>query len=118
MNVAPTSIKAGPVTFDVKNLSKTMEHEMIVVALTNVDQKLQTVIESKINVLGEAPDLDPGQRKTLTLNLKPGHYRIICNNPATKSFASPTPAASVRARANAVFDSSEAKPWDYIIAYP
>ena len=31
--------------------------------------------------VGEIGDLQPGQAKTLTLPLKPGHYALICNLP-------------------------------------
>jgi uncharacterized cupredoxin-like copper-binding protein len=81
------TIKAGPVEFDVSNDSKTLVHEMIVVGVARpdsslpYDQKANRVIESKIRDLGEASDLDPGQKKTLRLVLKPGDYLLICNQP-------------------------------------
>ncbi len=31
--------------------------------------------------MGEVSDLGPGRDDTLTLNLKPGHYALICNLP-------------------------------------
>jgi len=31
--------------------------------------------------VGETGDLAPGAAKTITLNLKPGHYALICNMP-------------------------------------
>jgi uncharacterized cupredoxin-like copper-binding protein len=82
------TIKAGPVEFDVSNDSKTLVHEMIVVGVARpgaslpYDQKANRVIESKIRDLGEASDLDPGQKKTLRLVLKPGDYLLICNQPS------------------------------------
>ena len=45
------------------------------------DQKANRVIESKIRDLGEASDLEPGQKKTLRLVLKPGDYLLVCNQP-------------------------------------
>jgi uncharacterized cupredoxin-like copper-binding protein len=83
----PQSVKAGPVVFDVSNDSKTLVHEMIVVAVARpdatlpYDQKTHRVIESKIRDLGEASDLKPGEKKTLRLDLKPGYYLLICNQP-------------------------------------
>lgn len=80
-------VKAGPVTFMVSNDSKTLVHEMIVVSVADpktplpYDGKNDRVIESKIKDLGEASDLPPGTKKTLTLTLKPGHYLLICNQP-------------------------------------
>ena len=87
MTLDKTSAKAGPVEFDVANLSKTKTHEMVVVAVTAAGEKLaydsknDTVNELKIKDLGEAADLEPGTKKTLTLDLKPGAYELICNQP-------------------------------------
>ncbi len=81
------SVKAGPVKFLVSNDSKTLVHEMIVVDVAEpnrplpYDRKDNRVIESKIKDLGEASDLPPGQKKTLTLTLKPGNYILMCNQP-------------------------------------
>lgn len=87
MTLDKSSVKAGSVEFDVSNLSKTKTHEMIVVAVKSkaekfaYDSKDDKVDEMKIKDLGEAADLDPGARKTLTLALKPGVYELICNQP-------------------------------------
>ena len=81
------SIKAGPVRFVVSNDSKALIHEMIVVSVAEpntplpYDRKDDRVIESKIKDLGEAPDLKPGEKKTLSLTLKPGDYILMCNQP-------------------------------------
>ena len=81
------TVKAGPVKFLVSNNSKNLVHEMIVVSVAEpntplpYDQKDNRVIESKIKDLGEASDLPPGTKKTLTLTLKPGNYILICNQP-------------------------------------
>jgi uncharacterized cupredoxin-like copper-binding protein len=62
-------------------------HEMIVVGVARPDAKLpydpkhNRVDESKIDDLGEASELGPGEKKTLRLNLKPGDYLLICNQP-------------------------------------
>jgi len=81
------SVKAGPVKFLVSNDSKTLVHEMLVVSVANpnavlpYNKKDNRVIESKIKDLGEASDLPPGTKKTLTLTLKPGDYILMCNQP-------------------------------------
>ena len=81
------SVKAGPVRFVVSNDSKDLIHEMIVVSVAEpntplpYDRKDDRVIESKIKDLGEAPDLKPGEKKTLSLTLKPGDYILMCNQP-------------------------------------
>jgi len=83
MMAEPQSVKAGQVSFEVSNKSKSIVHEMIVVADLGValpyDEKKSKVIESKIKHLGEASDLAPGSKKTLKLKLKPGNYILICN---------------------------------------
>jgi uncharacterized cupredoxin-like copper-binding protein len=82
------SVKAGPVRFVVSNDSKDLVHEMIVVSVAEpntplpYDRKDDRVIESKSKDLGEAPDLRPGEKKTLSLTLKPGNYILLCNQPA------------------------------------
>ncbi len=81
------SIKAGPVRFVVSNDSKDLVHELIVVSVADpstplpYDSKANRVIESKIKDLGEAADLKPGEKKTLSLTLKPGEYILMCNQP-------------------------------------
>ena len=81
------TVKAGPVVFEVSNDWKTLVHEMIVVAVADphaplpYDKKNSRVNEFKIADLGEASDLQPGEKKTLRLTLKPGNYELICNQP-------------------------------------
>ncbi len=83
----PANVKPGPVLFEVSNDSKKLVHEMIVVAVSNpdaalpYDRKADRVIESKIRDLGEASDLQPGEKKTLRLTLEPGNYILMCNQP-------------------------------------
>jgi uncharacterized cupredoxin-like copper-binding protein len=60
---------------------------MVVVAVTApgkalpYDEKTQKVIESRIRRLGEIADLKPSAGGKLTLNLRPGTYLVICNQP-------------------------------------
>ncbi len=80
-------VRAGRVIFQVSNDSKGLVHEMIVVSVANrlaplpYDRADNRVDEAKINDLGEAPDLKPGEKKTLQLTLKPGNYILMCNQP-------------------------------------
>lgn len=82
-----TSIKAGKVTFNVTNLSRSILHEMIVVAVENpntplpYDYKAGQIPEKQVKVLGETDELEPNAEKTITLDLKPGTYLLICNVP-------------------------------------
>jgi uncharacterized cupredoxin-like copper-binding protein len=79
------TVQAGRVTFLVKNGATTQSHEMLVIKLPKPDAELpydeakERVPEGKVKKLGEVSDLKPGANKTLTLDLTPGTYRLICN---------------------------------------
>lgn len=81
------SVPAGKVTFRAVNQSKDLVHELIVVRVDSAqptlpyDEKKQEVIEKRIHHLGEVAELKPGRSGTLTLDLKPGRYLLICNQP-------------------------------------
>lgn len=83
------SVSAGKVILDVTNYSRSIEHEMLVVAVDSpgaalpYDYNAWRVIEDRIKVVGEAePELlQPGATTTLELTLAPGSYLLICNLP-------------------------------------
>ena len=81
------SVPAGKVTFRAVNQSKDQIHELIVVraqsdqATLPYDQKKGEVIEKRIHRLGEIADLKPGGSGKMMLDLKPGSYLLICNQP-------------------------------------
>ena len=85
IKAAPTTALAGVVTFHVTNSSTDTIHEMIVMYLADPTQPLpyltadQKVDEDKAGDKGEVSELDPGATGTLTVNLKPGKYLLICN---------------------------------------
>ena len=91
IDVAQKDLKAGKVTFDVTNKGADMQHEMIVVQLTPqqaadpttlpYNEDSATVDEEKINDRGEVSELDPGKEGSLTLDLQPGDYMLLCNVP-------------------------------------
>lgn len=81
------TIKAGRVTLHADNQSKSLVHEVIVArdngnSQPPFDAVRDRVVESKLHSLGEIPDLKPGKKGSLTLNLKPGTYLLFCNQPA------------------------------------
>ena len=85
MKLDRDSAPAGEVRFEATNESKGLVHEMI---LVNTDQdpsafpydaKKDRVIEAKVKSLGEVPELKPDKSGRLTVNLKPGHYVLYCN---------------------------------------
>lgn len=78
------TVKAGPVTLEAVNLSKTLVHEVLVLRdpgskALPYDAKNAEVDENRVHSLGEVGDLPPGHSGTLTLNLKPGKYLLFCN---------------------------------------
>lgn len=81
------SVKAGKIAFDVTNLSRSLVHEMIVVAVENpnaplpYDYNTGRIPEKQVKMLGETDEMEPNAEKTITLDLKPGNYLLICNVP-------------------------------------
>jgi uncharacterized cupredoxin-like copper-binding protein len=77
------SVPAGRTKFTVANVG-TVEHEMVVVNTPTPAGQLPTNAAgeaSEQGAIGEVSDLGPGRVDTLTLNVKPGHYALICNLP-------------------------------------
>jgi uncharacterized cupredoxin-like copper-binding protein len=85
MKAEPATVPAGEVTFEVKNDSKAVVHEMIVRAIADAtkplafDAKDNRVVEDKASDLGEVAELDPGKSGKLVLTMKPGTYLLYCN---------------------------------------
>jgi uncharacterized cupredoxin-like copper-binding protein len=81
------TVKAGAVTFDVMNWSRSVLHEVLIVAVDNqaaplpYDYPQARVPEDQVKVLGEAGDLQPNMSKTFEVTLTPGSYLLICNLP-------------------------------------
>ena len=81
------SVKAGKITFEVTNLSRSIVHEIIVVAVENAnapllyDYSTGQIPGKQIKMLGETEEMQPNGEKTITLDLKPGIYLLICNVP-------------------------------------
>ena len=81
------NVKAGHVTLEAVNRSKELVHEVVVVPAPPegkqlpYDIKSNMVVEKRVHSLGEISELKPGTRGRLTLNLKPGAYLLLCNQP-------------------------------------
>lgn len=81
------TVKAGSVSFEVTNWSRSVLHEMLVVAVDSpttalpYDYTALKIPEEQVKVLGEASDLQPNITKTVDLTLTPGSYLLICNVP-------------------------------------
>ena len=75
----PSQVAAGRVTFKVHNAGA-INHEFVVLRTNKkASQLLKGNEADESGNVGEIGDLQPGQTKTLPLNLKAGHYALICN---------------------------------------
>ncbi len=85
MQLTTNEIKAGKVTFNVTNTSQTLVHEFVVgksdkpIEALPYNEKENELTESAIEVVNEIDDIDPGKSGTLTVNLQPGSYLLMCN---------------------------------------
>lgn len=80
---AQNSAAAGKVTFRVTN-SGAMVHEFVVIKTDKTAATLPTEKDGSAKEdgsVGEIPDMAAGTTHSLTLNLKAGHYALICNLP-------------------------------------
>ncbi len=83
---SPASTRAGAVTFDVSNTGA-LPHELVVVqsdlAPGGLPQQNQKAVdETAVKVLARLAEFDGGKRGTLTANLAPGTYVLLCNVPS------------------------------------
>jgi uncharacterized cupredoxin-like copper-binding protein len=71
----------GKVRFVVTNIG-TVKHEFVVLKTAKPAGNLLKGNEAdESGNVGEIGGVEPGQAKSLTLTLKPGHYSLICNLP-------------------------------------
>ena len=76
-----TSVAAGKVTFTFKN-SGTRKHEMVVLKTDEVFDALKVGADNKVSEdtsKGEIGETDAGKTGTVTIDLTPGKYVIVCN---------------------------------------
>jgi uncharacterized cupredoxin-like copper-binding protein len=80
-----SSIKAGTVSFDVTNWSRSFVHDVLIIAVDNPNAALPynyaeaKVAEDQVKVLGELAELQPNALGTVDVALTPGSYLLICN---------------------------------------
>jgi uncharacterized cupredoxin-like copper-binding protein len=78
-----TTAAAGPVTFDVHNAGA-QPHEMVVLKTTKAAAALGKAGTARLPETGHAGEvatLKAGASGKTTIDLKPGHYVLICNLP-------------------------------------
>jgi uncharacterized cupredoxin-like copper-binding protein len=85
--LSTNTVKAGPVEFHVKNVSKTEMHEFLITPWKGkttalpYDAKESQVIEHKLTHLEGIEDMKPGAVAILRVPLKPGRYVVFCDQP-------------------------------------
>ena len=85
VKLSTDTVAAGAVTFEVENMSKDMEHEMVVSLVKDTKKPLPTkngnnqVDEKAFGSLGEVAELKPGKAGKLKVTLTPGRYILYCN---------------------------------------
>jgi uncharacterized cupredoxin-like copper-binding protein len=82
----PTSADSGEVTFEATNEGPDDTHEFVVfktdLALTDLptDENGAVVEDGEgVELKGEIEDVEVGQTKSVTLDLEPGAYVLVCN---------------------------------------
>jgi uncharacterized cupredoxin-like copper-binding protein len=92
-SITPDMTKAanGPVTFTVSN-NGSITHEFVVMKTAtpatdfhvgSFEGEKPRVNEDTVGTnVGETGDMEAGTTKTITIDLKPGHYVFMCNLPA------------------------------------
>ncbi|MBW6398176.1 hypothetical protein KPL78_09985 [Roseomonas sp. HJA6] len=79
--------KTGPLRFEVTNWSRSVLHEMLIVAVDHPDSPLPydsgtgRVPEDQVRVLGDTGDMQPNASATVDVTLQPGAYLLLCNLP-------------------------------------
>ncbi len=76
-----TSVPAGPVTFTMHNAG-TVEHEMVVLKTDTPADQLTVGSDDKVSEddsVGEVSETEAGDTGTLTVDLEPGKYVLVCN---------------------------------------
>jgi uncharacterized cupredoxin-like copper-binding protein len=82
VKLSPGHVSAGKVTFKVTNAGK-LPHEFVILKTDKPSAKLGGGARvSENGHVGEIGDMAPGATKSVTLDLKPGHYSVICNLPS------------------------------------
>lgn len=77
----PASVKTGPVTFTLTDTG-TKKHEMVVLKTDQPFDALTVGADDKVSedtTVGEIGEIDGGEAASVTLDLKPGHYVLVCN---------------------------------------
>ena len=82
-----TEVKSGKIEFQATNISHAFQHEMIVVSVDDptkplpLEPSVSKADEKQFTSMGEVSELPAGKSGSLSVELKPGKYLLICNVP-------------------------------------
>ncbi len=85
INLSTAEVKAGMVTFEITNSSKSKEHEFLIIKTDMTFDQFpmkdsgSRVDESKLEGIDEFGDVEEGETKNWTTELTPGRYVLFCN---------------------------------------
>ena len=80
-----TSVRSGPVRFDITNWSRDIRHDLQIVALEDPDQLIPYDIDrgkipdNELNTVARIEVLKPDEHTAIDVDLAPGDYLLICN---------------------------------------
>jgi uncharacterized cupredoxin-like copper-binding protein len=87
LTLSPSTVRAGPVEFTIRNESRYMQHEFLFAPWAGpdgalpYDKRSQQVEEDKVKGLQGVDDLRPRETVTARFTLKKGRYIAFCNEP-------------------------------------
>ncbi|MFN8110392.1 MAG: plastocyanin/azurin family copper-binding protein [Thermoleophilia bacterium] len=83
LTATPAVVKAGSVTFTVKNGGQ-MTHQLLVIKTTTAAANLPLASDGSADTTGKVGGIDAidaGATQSVTISLTAGHYALICNLP-------------------------------------
>lgn len=81
LTVSPDSVGVGPTTFTLTNTG-VKQHEMVVLKTDAAIDSLEVGADNRVSEadsVGEVGETDVGKTGTVTLDLAPGKYILVCN---------------------------------------
>jgi uncharacterized cupredoxin-like copper-binding protein len=85
LTATPGTFAAGDITFGIQNDGPSV-HEFVILRTDDEPGALPVenglIPEDEIDLVDEAEDIAPGTDTSLSVNLQPGSYVLVCNLPA------------------------------------
>ena len=85
LTATPGTFSAGDITFGIQNEGPSV-HEFVILRTDDAPDALPVenglIPEDQIDLVDEAEDIAPGTDTSLSANLQPGSYVLVCNLPA------------------------------------